>query len=769
MEAKTENNLIIQLRDKFLPYWPLFIILLIVFLFGAWIYLKYATPIYEASASIIIKDEKKGSDESKISESLNYLSSKKIVENEIEVLRSNSLMKQVVKNLSLYSSVYEVGKLKPKLLYATSPIKIDYQNIDTLLHFQKKYFSYNDISKKVKIDESEYPVNEWVNTPLGFMKFISNPQYSNLGNKRLFFTLSSVKGVASNFTSSLNVTSVSKLSSVISLTFADESPERAVDVLKQVLLGYNKILIDEKINLASNTSAFVEDRLKYVRHDLDSIERKIQQYKSGKDALDISSQGKLFLENVSSNDQKLSDINMQMAVLKQVQNYILSKNNSGGIVPSTLGVNDPLLSQLLNKLYDAELQYEKLKKTTAENNPILKSITDEINKIKPSILENIQNQQRNLLATKTNLYNTNGSYSANMQAIPQKERDLVSISREYSIKSNIYNFLLQKREEAGLSYVSGSLNNKIVNEPESSQGPVSPKKNIIYSFAIIMALSLAILCIVIKHLLNSKILSKSDIEDLTDFPVVGEISLTKANNFFVIEPGKRSLISEQFRKLRTSLWYMGITGEKKKILITSTIAGEGKSFITINLGLALALADKKVILLELDLINPTLSDKLNTPNEMGITNFLKGECDEASIIKESSVNNNLSIISSGLLPDNPSELIMNGKIKELFSYLEDKFDYIIVDTAPVIALSDAYILTPFCDTTLYIVRHNYTPKAGLKQLDENNKIYELKNVRIVYNGIDQKKFGKSAYSNAYNYKYSNNLKTNKQNIKTSKA
>jgi tyrosine-protein kinase Etk/Wzc len=754
--TRKEDSIIIQLWNKFFPYWPLFLILTVISIAGAWTYLKYTTPLYQASASILIKDERKGSDEAKLTESLDYLSSKKIVENEIEVLRSKSLLKKVVKKLHLYASIYEEGKFRPELVYATAPFKIEYQSVDTVTIAKKVYFNYDEANKQVIINGKQYPVNDWVSTEMGVIRFIPNPNYRK-SNHPLFFTVTNPVEAVKSLAGGLNVASVSKLSSVITLAAQDPSPARAEDFLKGVLAAYNQILTDEKTNIAANTSTFVDDRLKTVKSDLDSIERKIQQYKSNRDAVDISTQGQLYLQNVSSNDQKLADVNEKLAVLNQVKSYVMAKNNSGGIVPSTLGVTDPLLSQLLNKLYDAELEYEKLKKTTAENNPVLVSVTDEINKIKPNILENIESQEKSLIATKNNLNSTNGAYSSQMHAIPQKEKELVEISREYATKSNIYNFLLQKREESALSYSSNTLNNRVVDDPLASPNPVSPNKNLVYLISIVIAFAAAIGIVLGKEVLSRKILFRHEIEELTSFPVVGEIAYEKNSNPLVIYQGKRGLVAEQFRKLRASL-FTGAVGGRKKILITSTISGEGKSFIAANLGLTLAIAGKKVVLLELDLSNPSLSSKLDVQEEIGLTSFLQGKSHPEYIVRRTDANNNLFIIPSGELPDNPSELIMNGKVEELFGYLEDKFDYIIVDTAPVSALSDAYVLSPLCDSTLYIVRHNHTPKAALQRLDENNKINELKDVMIVFNGVHSRGFSKNSYGYGYSYGYLNSNK-----------
>ncbi|HTM93134.1 MAG TPA: polysaccharide biosynthesis tyrosine autokinase, partial [Flavisolibacter sp.] len=494
---------------------------------------------------------------------------------------------------------------------------------------------------------------------------------------------------------------------------------------------------------------------------LDSIERKLQEYKSSRGAYDISSQSKLFLDNVSNNDNKLSDINIQLSVLNQVENYVTSKSSSGAIVPSTLGISDPLLSQLLDKLYDLELQHEKLKRTTAENNPLLVSVTDQITKIKPSILENIRSQRKSLEASKVNLSATNGSYSSILQTIPQKEKDLVNISREQSIKSGIYTFLLQKREEAALSYSSTVANNRVIDKAESSGNPVSPNKRNIYLAFVVAGMALGIGSITLKEALNNKILYREELEQLTTYPIIGEINFQKKKIDLVMEDDRSLIVAEQFRKLRATLGFMKINSSIKHILVTSSIPQEGKSFTTANLGLTLAMAGKKVILIEFDLINPSLSRKFEINSSKGVTDFLTGECEPEEIIKRTVANENLFVIPSGSLPHNPSELILNGKVEGLLNYLDHVFDYVIIDSTPVCALSDAYVFSPMCDITLYMVRHGITPKILIRRLERNDMTKNLKNVGIVFNGIKSRGFFKkdnNEYGYGYNYIYNRKSK-----------
>ncbi len=743
-----------KLLFRYLPYWPLFLAMLILSVVIATIYLRYTIPIYESSATILIKDQRKGMDDSQLLEGLNMLGSSKIVENEIEVIRSRALTREVVKKLHLYAPIVQEGSVISKAAYTTSPIHIEHINPDSLTPVKKVYFKHDSKTNTVTIDDKAYKVNEWVKTPYGELKFIPNKYFKGQEVKDpIYFSLNSVRAVTNSLVNRFQVSPVSKMATVINLRLRDAVPQRSEDVLNTLIAEYNKANIDDKNALASNTLAFVQDRLRFVVQELDSVESRIQQYKTKKGIVDISEQGKQFLATVGVNDQRVSELNVQLAVLDQVQNYVNSRGPSEGIVPSTLGVNDPVLSELLDKLYETQSQYERLRKTTAENNPLVVQLRDEINRIKPSVMENINAQRRNLEASKRNISSTNQQYSSMLRTIPQKERELLEISRQQSIKNNIYTFLLQKREETALSYASTVADSRLVDNADSTMGPVSPKVPFVYMVAVLLGLAITIGIITIKEVLNRNVLFKSEIEEMTSFPIIGEIAHDNSKEPLVIAEGKRNFIAEQFRQLRTSLGYLGINNKKKKLLLTSTISGEGKSFITGNLGISLALTGKKVVLIELDLRKPKLSSMFDVTREVGISNYFIGDKEAEDIIKRTAVNENLYIIPSGPIPPNPSELILNGKMQELLAYLENIFDYIIIDTAPVSPVTDAYILSPMCDATLYVVRHAYTPKSYIQMLDHNNKVKGLKNLAIVFNGVKARGIGKYDYGYGYGQSY----------------
>ena len=753
--SNSEDDLLTSVLYKYMPFWPLFVVLLLFSFLSAWGFLYFfATPVYEASATLIIKDEKKGVNDSKMTESIDAFTSNKIVENEIKVLYSRDLMKEVVKELNLYAPVFEEGKFKTISAYTSSPVQIKIQSLKDLKESPKVYFTFDEIRSKLKIENREYPLDEWVHTPYGTLKFTTNEKRTNLDTNPLYFSLISPKKVTVELLERLSIEGENKLSTVIILKLYDPVAERGEDIINTLIHTYNQVSINERKKLAANTLNFVEDRLKLVEMELDKLESEMVNYKASNGVVNLSEQGKLFLGNVGANDQKISDINLQLAVLDKVERYVISKNSSAGTVPATLGIDDPILSQLLQKLYNSETEYQKLRKNAAENNPILLSISDEIENIRPSILENIRNQRTALQTVRENLISTNKQFHSILQTIPQKERDLLEISRQQISKNEAYNFLLQKREEAVLSYAPTAGDSRVVDMAESSLLPVSPKPLRVYLVAIIMSLAFGVALVTGKEILNSKLLFRSEIEDHTHIPIVAEFSFVKGHKSSLFKEPSEASVIEQFRQLRATLGLYGRTFSKKKIMVTSSIPGEGKSFVSSNLAYSLSSSGKKVVLLDFDLRNPKTSQLFGHLMFTGITEFLIEDIDinPKDIILKTAFNN-LSIVSAGMQIGDNTEHLLNGKLEGLFAYLEETFDYIIIDTPPVDLVSDAFLLAEYCDITLLVMRHAYTPKSLVKGLNQSNTLRSLNNVFIVFNGVKPRGFIKGQYGYGYGYGY----------------
>lgn len=774
---ETEEVSISDLLYKFLPYWPIFVLLLILTLTGAWLYLRYTIPVYQTTATLLIKDDKNTPPNANdMMQAFDMFGSKKNVENEVEVLQSKTLMQEVVKNLHLYAPIYVRGRVLNQSAYIFSPIVIEARDPDSIKSVKKAPFKYNSATATVNIEHVNYPLDQWVVTPYGTLKFLINKYYrpSDDINKEkendFYFSLTTVKKAVNSILNDITIAPSSKQSTVIDLSIKGTVPKRGEDILNDLLKVYTQAAILDKNVLAANTLKFVNERLKFVESDLDSVEGSLQRFKSKNKITDISAQGQIYLQTVAINDQKVSDINVQLAMLDEVEKYITTKGDIGGIVPpslgisgmgetgamvpSTSGVADPVLTNLLQKLSDLQLQYTQTKKIVPENNPAVVALVDGINKLKPQILENIKSQRRNLVAATNDMVATNNQYASMLKTIPEKERELLGISRQQAIKNNIYTFLLQKREETALSFASAVADSRVIDQAESGDVPVSPKKKLIYLAAVLAALTLGVAIIYIKDIFTRTIQEKSDIEKHIQIPILGEVNYERSKSSIVISEGKRSFIAEQFRQLRTSLTYMGVDEAHKKIMITSSISGEGKSFIAINLGMSLSLMDKKVVLIELDLRKPKLSEQFNVSRHAGLSNYLIDKATIEEIIKPTGTPN-LSLIPSGPIPPNPSELISNGRLPDLMEYLNTHFDYILIDTAPVNPVTDAFIISPLCDVSLYVVRDSYTPKIFLKKLAEKLQTKSLKNPAIVFNGIKGKGFGKYGYGygNGYGYGY----------------
>ena len=594
-----------------------------------------------------------------------------------------------------------------------------------------------------------------MSAPWGNCRFTENPLYKPSAEPGSFyFALIDVKGVAGNIAGVLEVLPVSKLSTVITLKLRDESPERGEAVLNSLMSVYNKVSLTDKAQIAATTLEFVENRLKVIQAELDSAESGIQRFRTQKGAVNLSEQSQLYLRSVGEIDQRASAMDVQLAALDQVEKYVASKTNTPGIVPSSFGVQDPLLSDLIGKLYDSEIMYEKQKKTTGENNPITVSLQNEINKIKPNILEVIQNQRNNLQAGRNNLAGSMNKYSSMLRDVPKQERELAEMSRPLAIKNSIYSFLLQKREEAALSFGATVGDSRLVDRASSTAIPVSPKKPFVLLLSLFGAFAVGVIYLLLKEVFNSKILFRSDIEAYTTVPILGEIVYDNTKGPLIISGTGRTFGEEQFRQIRASINYVNNRGASKKIMLTSSIAGEGKSFVASNLALSIAMSGKKVVLVDMDLYLPKVAGIFGFDNDnKGVANYLNGEVEADSIIKKSAVSDNLFIITAGKSDNDVSELIVNGKGQGLISYLETIFDTVVIDSTPVLALTDAYTISSWCDATLYVVRHRVTPKIHIQRLDENIELHRLKNTGIIFNGVRKRGTGKYGYGYGYGYDY----------------
>ncbi len=757
MEKITQETLFHKLMVKYIPYWPVFVIFFILIFAATFSYLKFALPKYQATASLIIKDEKKGNDDSRLMESLNLIGSKKIIENEIEVLKSRPVIETVIKKMHLYAEVYIKKGLRKEFLYENAPVHIEASDPALLQSSARDLdFALIDGGKALRIleDNKSIAIGEWANTDYGVLKFQLKHDFRKLNEGEVYsLRFFSLPVKTAQILAKLKVSSTNKLSSVIDVKFNDKNPILAERVLNEIIVSYNLASIAEKNILAKSTLKFIEERLGAVGSQLNDIERSIQRYKSNSGAVDISTQGQLYLQNVSTNDQKLSEINLQLSVINTLEKDLSEKSNSAGSHTVMLGNADPMLTQMLGSLNTAELEREKLKKTVAENNPILVAVSDQIIKIKDNIRENIIDQRKNLEATKNNLNETNINYNSLLQSIPTKERELLEISRDQNIKSGIYSFLLQKREESELSYVSNLSDSRIINHAQALNIPVSPSPILAYSIALVAILGIPITLVTAKESFATTIMYRQEIEELTHQPIVGELGMYKTTKPLAIEPGKRSLVAEEFRRIRYALQYYTSDSASKKILVTSSLSGEGKSFVSSNMAISYSLSGKKVALVDFDLHNSSLDKLFTNERKEGILDFLNGRVSVENIVYPVSGYTNLYFLPIGTTQGDPSEMLELPSLSILMDYLDAEFDLVIIDSPPVVLVSDAYKLSHYCNATVYVIRHGYTPKVIIKRFDTSNTVNPLVNPVIVFNGVKKRGFGIKNSGYGYGYKY----------------
>lgn len=750
-KAETERNIFLQILERYTPFWPLFVITTALSLSVTFVYLRSQVRIYLSSAKVLLKDPNKGSGDSKILDALNIFGDKKIVENEIVVLRSTNLMQEVVKDLHLYSSVYNEGKVRVEELYKeNSPVWFQTLYPETSSESKKFYFTVDWNKNQIVIDNKVVKFNDSTVLNNTIYTIIPNETYNKtLKGKNYFVQFNSIAGAAGSIINDLKANAISSQSTVIEIKLETQVPEKGDDILTKLFEVYNAFGIADKNQTAAKTLAFIDSRLGIVTNQLDSVERHVERYKSQNQVLDLSKQAQIYLETMKDYDKSKSQIDIQLEVLNDVSRYINGKTSKGDLVPSLALLNDPSLAGLLDRLYDAVFALEKSKSVAGPQSDAVLLGEQQVDRLKSAIRENVNNIRKNLLHAESNISSNIQSGTNFLNLIPEKERGLIDVTRQQAIKNNIYSYLLQRREETQLNSASTIADLRVI-EKAASYGPVKPIPRNYYVAGFIIGIVLALFIILIREQINRKVLFTSEIEAKTKVPIVGEIIQVKSKTPIVIQEGKRTIIAEQFRSLRTNLSFMALSEEAKTTLITSNISGEGKSFISINLAISHTLTNKRVALLELDLRKPKLSSLLNVSRDPGISNYLVGKISIEEIIKETAIKN-LFIISAGAIPPNPSELILSNKFKEMIEELKQRFDYLIIDSAPIGPVSDSLLLKDYADTTIFVVRHNDTPKMYLKLIDNLFKQNKFKNMCIVFNGLKRRGIGGNYGYGTYGY------------------
>lgn len=736
-----------------LYHWPLFLIGILITTGVAYYNIRSAKPSYQTSATLLVNNGK--ASETSTLQILNTTNTSKGVDNEIQVLTSQPLISKSIKDLYLWANYEEIGKYYQKDIYATTPIRFKILN--------KTKITTNQVLEIIILANNKFALVKSNGTFLNvsFKNILKNnfgewklDATSNLKDfigKKIRITIANPDVVAGGYQGKIMARPPTPESNMVILSVSDEVPERGKAFLNALIRNYINTTKENKNQATANALKFLNTRLDTITQELNNAEKKAAGYKSTNQFTDISAKGGAYLGNVQTNDAKLTELNLQLDLLSGIENYINSARNNDN-TPTVTGITDPSLGNLVGQLSIAIQQRNKLLATTPENNPIFDPLNKQINSIKGAIKEAIRGVRSSLLTTKRQLESNNVRYESSFKEVPAQERQFVNITRQKSLKEDQFLYLSQQRETIALNYASTLSDVQIVEEPHDA-GLTPSKAPIILTCAFLLGLILPAGFVYGRNSIKNQITDKREIENSTNTPVIAEINYEEDSSIKSIVNRSGNILGEQIRELRTKLSYLH---QKKSIgrvtLLTSSTSAEGKSFITSNLSVAIAASGKKTIILELDLRKPKISKLFDLdPEHLGISDFLSAKVNDINkIIQTSSIRPNLFIIGAGTSTDNPSELLENYRMQELVDNLKLMYDDILIDSPPAHLVTDAFIIADSCDVTLYVVRQGYTSKEELGYIKRIAKEKRLPKLGIVFNGLQNDKFGTSYhYDNSY--------------------
>ena len=780
MRAQSEEQINIQeILFRYLIHWPWFVVSVIVCVALAWGYLRLTTPVYNISATVLIKDEKKGGGANMSSElekmGLNgFVSSSSNIENEIEVLKSRTLAREVVSSLGLFVTYMDEDKFPNKELYRTSPVLVSLtpQEADRLpqtMEIDMLLQPAGAMDVQVKVGKKEYrkhleklpavfPTDEGT---VAF--FANNDTLSSLRpesvttERHITAYINRPFAVAKGYAGSLSITPTSKATSVVTVSLKNSNTQRGKDYIDKLLEMYNINANNDKNEVAQRTAEFIDERIDIISKELGSTERDLENFKRSAGITDLTSEAQIALTGNAEYEKKRVENQTQINLVMDLKKYL--QGSEYEVLPANVGLQDAGVAGAIDRYNEMVAERKRLLRTSTESNPAIVNLTTSIRAMRSNIQTTLDATLKGLEITKADLIREASRYSRRISDAPTQERQFVSIARQQEIKSGLYLMLLQKREENAIVLAAIANNAKIIDEAQADTTPISPKRMTIYLAALVFGIGIPVGVIYLIGLTKFKIEGRADVEKLTSLPVVGDIPLAdeKTGAIAVFE-NQNNLMSETFRNVRTNLQFMLENG-KNVILVTSTVSGEGKSFISANLAISLSLLGKKVVIVGLDIRKPGLNKVFNLPKkEYGITQFLTNSTvNLMDLVHHSDINKNLYILPGGTVPPNPTELLARDGLEKAVEILRKNFDYVILDTAPVGMVTDTLLIGRVADLSVYVCRADYTRKTEftlINELAENNK---LPNLCIVINGLDlQKKkygyyYGYGKYGKYYGY------------------
>jgi tyrosine-protein kinase Etk/Wzc len=737
-----------------------FLIAFLVAMGVTFFYIKFTLPVYEAAATVLIQETNDPAMRMEDFLSGNIFGDQANIATEKGILGSRSVMRETIRQLNLQVSYFNTSVLPYLPRYKKHPFNVVIDSTSVIpvwLYDIPISLSFiDDQSYKITIsaeDESEreyrysevHKFNErLVHDDFSFLinndpAFTRNAEYNNFE-----FIIHSETRQVNEYLTRLKIESPDKDATIVKLTFRDEIPARAVDVLNKLCDVYINLDIQDKTSVASLTLKFVDDQLEQTSQVVARIEEELQQYKEKNRTVNLSEESKAFLDKLNTIDMERMKSDISLKSLENLYEYVNSNIDMTEMAPSTLGLPDPLLVELISRFQELQAKRKSLSYGVKNATPAVKIIDQQIAETRASLLENIKSIRQHIMATNTTLTKQLGEYESKIRQVPEIERELLAIQRRFEVNQNIYIYLLQKKAETSIAKAAAISDNKILDSAFLVEEPVEPNKKAILLLGLFAALFVPMLFIFGQKFLKTTVSGKEELSRLTNIPILGVIGHVNKNANLIVQHHPKSRVAESFRSIRTNLQFFGSSSGKKVILITSSVGGEGKSFVSLNLASVFAMQDYRVVIVGLDLRKPKLFGDFNLDNETGVSNYLIGNSDLMKLIRPTGINN-LDLIPSGPVPPNPSELISKPEMSLMFEELGKHYDYIIVDTPPLGIVSDALLLMNYSDINVYVVRENYSRKEYISALNEQFEEGKFKNLSILVNDSD--------YGMRYGYGY----------------
>lgn len=774
MNGQDEEINIREELDKYLRYWPWFILGTLSCLLLAFIYLRLSIPVYNTVASVIIKGEESkggglGAGAADFAD-LGLLGgmSTNSIENEIGLLKSRRLMINTVRALNLNVSYYDLDGFKTDELYLNAPYLVEVVNLNPEALVEASKTEQNQFSLEplqspdmlqltfTETEETlEVQTNELITLPFATVIIRNNRKMTI--EEKVLVKIQALEKVADNYRQAVQINLINDNATLLEFNLGSPVKQKAQDILDQLIFEYNKEAIEDKNEVAVNTAKFIDERLQIISGELDTVEVGLENFKENNSLTNIEAESQLIVENASDYRKREQGIQTQLSVAQSIIQYLEEEGSDSSLLPADIGLEGESVNSQIASYNDLVLKRNRILSGATKLNPTVTGLNQQIEQLRQTIMGGLERTVNSLQIAQRGLRQQSGLIGSEIAKVPAKERQFRDISRQQEIKEALYIFLLQKREENSLSLAATSPKAKIVDSAYSLNIPLSPKPKIVLTAAILIGLAIPFLFIYIRRLLNNKIERRDDLEKITRaIPIVGELPRVAKGDADLIEENDRSVLAESFRILTTNLQYLLVNAKHQDkgycLYTTSTVKGEGKTFTSINLAMTLANTGKKVVLIGADLRNPQLQ-RYDTESKslLGVSDYLVNDDHKLeSLIHDSKFHPNLKLFLSGSIPPNPSELLRQSKFGRMLDELREQYDYVIVDTAPSMLVADTFLISKYADLILYVTRAGYTEKKLINFAVDAQNDGKLHDISFVINDVKTANFG---YGNKYGYAY----------------